>query len=384
MGFRGIKPRGKSIAIAFQYRGMQCRETVKLKPNKTNLRYAANLKAEIDRRIALGTFNYSDYFPDSHTKSARMFGHVSSSQTIRKALTRYIASINRGLAPSTQKEYRSSVNAIIAGIGDEFVSKISTTSVREWINTLECSNKRINNMLVPLRGMFKDLFADGIIERDPMLRIRNMSISKYVPEPFTQVEISAIIKAMPATGANLVMFATWTGMRSGELYALTWGDIDWIRKTCRVNKTLTGGELKQSTKTYASMRDVELLPSAIEALLLQKQHSFMKCEQIWIHPRTCKPFTNDKQFREQVWQGVLKKIGIRYRPPYQLRHTFASTLLSAGANPMWVARQMGHADWGMIRKVYGKWIEQETSEVDRMAAVLGQDVVKISKSPAHE
>ncbi len=40
---------------------------------------------------------------------------------------------------------------------------------------------------------------------------------------------------------------------------------------------------------------------------------------------------------------------------------------------MWVAKQMGHADWGMIRKVYGKWIPQESSEVDRMATILGQN-----------
>jgi integrase len=31
-------------------------------------------------------------------------------------------------------------------------------------------------------------------------------------------------------------------------------------------------------------------------------------------------------------------------------------MLSRGENPMWVAQQMGHKDWGMIRKVYGRWI----------------------------
>jgi len=380
----GVTPRGESIVISFQFRGMQCRETIKLKPNKTNLRYAANMKSEIDRHIALGTFSYSAYFPDSKTKAARLFGTTESTQSVRSALTRYIASISRTLAPSTLKEYNSSARVIKAALGDYAVSKISTTVIREWINSLDCSNKRINNMLVPLRGMFKDLFADGVIERDPMARIRNMSIAKYEPEPFSQSEIEAIVAAMPPIAANLVTFAAWTGLRSGELYALTWGDIDWQRSTCRVSKTLTGGELKQSTKTYASTRNVELLPAAIEALKNQKQYSFMKCDQVWIHPRTGEPFTNDKQFREQIWQGALKKTGIRYRPPYQLRHTFASTMLSAGANPMWVAKQMGHADWGMIRKVYGKWIAQENSEADRMAQVLGQNPATNSTSTAQK
>lgn len=55
---------------------------------------------------------------------------------------------------------------------------------------------------------------------------------------------------------------------------------------------------------------------------------------------------------------ALKKAGIRYRNPYQTRHTYASMLLSAGENPMWVAQQMGHKDWAMIRRVYGRWIPE--------------------------
>ena len=367
----GVKPRGESIAISFQYRGMQCRETIKLPPTKENLRYAANLRAEIERKIAISAFNYADYFPESRTKAAKLFGNATHTQTVKQAIERYLASMSRTLAPSTFKEYSSSVRIIIEGIGEYNVAKISTAIVREWINSLDCSNKRINNILVPLRGMFKDLFADGIIDRDPMVRIKNLPISSQEPEPFSGSELEVIINAMPPAGANLVQFAAWTGLRSGELYALTWEDIDWHNKTCRVSKTLTGGELKNSTKTY-NARDVELLPAAIDALTKQKAISFLAGSHVWVHPRTGKPFTSDKQFREQIWQGVLKKAGIRYRPPYQLRHTYASTLLSSGANPMWVAKQMGHADWGMIRKIYGRWIPQEMSEAERMAVVLGQ------------
>ncbi len=45
-----------------------------------------------------------------------------------------------------------------------------------------------------------------------------------------------------------------------------------------------------------------------------------------------------------------------------MRHTFASTLLSNGENPAWIAIQMGHVDVEMVFKVYGKWIPN-SSEV---------------------
>ncbi len=46
----------------------------------------------------------------------------------------------------------------------------------------------------------------------------------------------------------------------------------------------------------------------------------------------------------------------RNRRPYQTRHTYASMMLSAGEHPMWVAKQMGHTDWTMTSRVYGRWM----------------------------
>jgi integrase len=66
---------------------------------------------------------------------------------------------------------------------------------------------------------------------------------------------------------------------------------------------------------------------------------------------------------------------VRYRYPYQTRHTYASMLLTAGEDPMWVARQMGHSDWGMIRKVYARWLPDINpnagAKIDSLLPVFG-------------
>jgi len=74
--------------------------------------------------------------------------------------------------------------------------------------------------------------------------------------------------------------------------------------------------------------------------------------------RTGEPWKNDQAIRKIIWMPALNRAGLKYRNPYQTRHIFASTLLSRGENPLWVAQQMGHKDWGQIRKVYGRWIPQ--------------------------
>ena len=57
-----------------------------------------------------------------------------------------------------------------------------------------------------------------------------------------------------------------------------------------------------------------------------------------------------------TWLKALNEAQVRYRNPYQTRHTYASTMLSAGENIMWDADQMGHVDTQMVIKTYGKWI----------------------------
>ncbi len=58
------------------------------------------------------------------------------------------------------------------------------------------------------------------------------------------------------------------------------------------------------------------------------------------------------------WNAAVKRAGIRRRNPYHTRHTFACWLLSAGANPSFIANQMGHENVQMVYEVYSTWIEE--------------------------
>lgn len=79
---------------------------------------------------------------------------------------------------------------------------------------------------------------------------------------------------------------------------------------------------------------------------------------MFLNPRRGEPWINDGQVRKIGWQPAVRKSKIPYRNPYQRRHTYASTLLSVGEDSMWVAQQMGQRDWGVIRRVYGRWIPE--------------------------
>lgn len=113
---------------------------------------------------------------------------------------------------------------------------------------------------------------------------------------------------------------------------------------------------RKTTKTKAGTRDVHLLPlalAALEALEAQKVHTFLAYERVFHNPLKDAPWETDKQIRS-LWTFVLKAAGVRYRNPYQTRHTYACTLLSRGEGELWVAQQLGHKGVEMVRRHYGK------------------------------
>jgi len=355
---QGIRQRGNSIQIDFYYLGQRCRESLKLEPTKANLAFAKTFKNTIKYEIAIGTFSYSKHFPDS--KNAGL-GSVTANKTVGEALDDYLQATRRTLELSTWRNYRSAVeHHLKPTFGHIRLADLTSSTIKSWIGGLTITNKRINNVLIPLRTILTDAFSDGLIDRNPIIRVSNLSVRFDEPQPLTPSEIEAILKELPQQGKNLIQFAIWTGLRTSELIALEWGDIDMKAGLVRVRRACVAKHTKQP-KTKAGERDVKLFPPAFDALISQKPFSFLAGKQIFLNPRTNTAWETDAQIRKTLWAPALKKAGIVYRNPYQTRHTYASTLLSAGENPLWVAQQMGHKDWGMIRKRYGRWIPEVDS-----------------------
>jgi len=61
----------------------------------------------------------------------------------------------------------------------------------------------------------------------------------------------------------------------------------------------------------------------------------------------------------RAWKRVLRTAGVRYRAPEQLRHTFASTLLSRNPPLLYVQGQGGWRSAAVLLRVYAKWMPQD-------------------------
>lgn len=77
-------------------------------------------------------------------------------------------------------------------------------------------------------------------------------------------------------------------------------------------------------------------------------------------------------YTHHVWRTALKKAGLRHRPSYQLRHTFASLCLESGVTPGWLANVLGHSTLQTTFKHYARFIKDSSRENEsRLETMLG-------------
>ena len=117
------------------------------------------------------------------------------------------------------------------------------------------------------------MLRDGRIKDNPAQHLANAKVQKEPPDPFTLEEAESILDYLKNKPVfhNYFKLAFFSGMRTSELIALTWQDIDFQKQCVRVNKASVAGKLK-STKTH-SYRDIELNSRALEALRRQWQRT---------------------------------------------------------------------------------------------------------------
>lgn len=357
------------IQIAFSFRSVQCRELRSGPITQTAVNIAGGLRAEIVRKIAEGTFRYADYFPDS--ERARQFDAGGQRIMVRKLLEKQLEVYRRQVAngtlsPSTLEGYEKAINSARMQYWEPIALAEATPSkLRDWIASMDVTAKRARNLLTPLRSVFEDALNDELIAFNPFDRIalkkllkQTTKSSDYEVDPFTAAERERLLDNARADERPMLQFWFETGLRPGELMALRWPKIDWVGLKARIDTNLVARKEK-GPKTAAGIRDVDLREAAVGGLLAQKTMTFLAGDHVWHNPRTNLPWDTDAQIRKTLWEPLCKRAGVRYRNPYQVRHTYASALLTAGTNPWYVAQQLGHVDVQMVFKVYGKFIPQD-------------------------
>jgi integrase len=282
-------------------------------------------------------------------------------------------------APS-KKWKRDMLDYSVKKFGGVQLRDLSSERIATWIATLPHAPKTRRHILDALRQVLNHAVEWGYLPRNPARSASVRGPRQATPDirPFRSwSEVEAVADHAGDYG-GLVRFACATGLRPEEWSALTWADIDFADRTVTVNKVWVEGDLRTTAgKTDAAFRVVSLQESAIAALRsLARPLDGSRL----IFPAPAGGYINLDNWRRRVWKKAIEDSGVDHRPLYQMRHTFATLALAAGADLYWVSRQLGHESIRTTLKHYARFVPEVDHRnlrlLDDFAVRAAEDVSK--------
>ena len=274
----------------------------------------------------------------------------------------------------TYRDIRSIVDSKILPIFSKSdIDAIKRADIKDFVDTLlqELSPKRVRMILNVLIAILNIAVDYEHITINPAL---NIKLPKHQPsremQPFTKDEVSILLKNADGWFKNLIAVSFYTGMRPGEVIALTWNDIDLDNMIIDVNKRIAHG-ITDTPKTKSSIRKVPIF----QTLKPYLENQFEICKQemslfVFFNPNTKNKFYDSKKLMKH-WYNLLDRCNFKHRVFYNTRHTFVTNMIrNSGVSILDISQIVGHKTIEETISTYAKYLPQEHLKISRKIDVF--------------
>lgn len=380
-----IRSRRDSGKLFFDFRvaAQRFREQTELDDTPANRKKMQAVAARLEYEIQAGTLDYGRFFPNSANRTRY---EVLARGRARQAIGQLALGKGATEAPlfrefvatwftenevrwrrTTRDMMRLIVDKQLAPVfGDRAVAAITRADVLAFrAEFAKRPGKKKGTTLSPKTvndtvGVLKSILDEAAARygfTSPCQSLKRLKVPKSDVTPFTLDEVRVLIATCRPDYRDYITVRAFTGMRTGEVNGLKWPCVDFDRREILVRETFTHGK-QDKTKTSSSVREIAMSPPVYDALKRLYELTNDKKGYVFAN-RNGQPFDNHN-FTNRVWYPLLRLLGLERRRPYQLRHTCATLWLSAGENPLWIARQLGHSSVEMLFRVYARWVKDVT------------------------
>ena len=257
----------------------------------------------------------------------------------------YLEDMGKRLKPNTLRTKLYIINLKIRPyFENKALNEITPLDVRKWQNELMSQGykatylKTVNNQLSSLFNYavnFRGLPSNPCRKAGPMGKSKADEMLFWTLDEYKQFIKFAKDKEQAYMAFQMLY---WTGMRIGELLALTYNDIDLVNRRVDINKSfqrIDGKDVITTPKTEKSKRNI-MIPRFLAAEIneyFSRLYGVMPTDRIF-------PFT--KSFLTHEMDRVTKKSGVKKIRLHDLRHSHASLLINKGCSPHEVKESLGH------------------------------------------
>lgn len=310
------------------------------------------------------------------------------STTVKSASETYLtSSAVRSLEAGTQDQYDQHVRLYIEPlIGHVLLTKLNERAVYEFLDEVADmrSTKMAKKVLGTLNRIIKEAQRRGQVGRNVITdkgikAPRSEPFSKRMPE---KSELVGLLEASQGYGRILMMTAIFTGMRQGELRALTWDHVRFAERIIRVRKSGRHNGTVKGTKTASGNRDIPMSKALVLALKEWKLACPAGAKNL-VFPNGAGNMESASNIRNRVFIPAMQKIGLAttvaggdgkriIRPQFRfhdLRHAAAALFIENGMNPKRIQTIMGHSSIQVTYDIYGYLFRDPEADSAAMDAI---------------
>lgn len=333
-------------------------------------------------------FWYTDYNGQKKKKMKRGFNKKSEAQkfeseyklktngssemTFKSLIDDYLEDSSHRLRETTMANKKHLIEKkLLPFFGDMPINKIDAITVRKWQNSIlkgetkegskfsQTYMKTINNQLSAILNYAVKFYnlPGNPVHKTGSIGKKNADTMKF----WTVNEFDKFIEVVSSKMQSKMIFNLlfWSGMRSGELLALTLNDFDIVNRTVRINKTYTrlqGKDIISEPKTPRSNRTINLPEFIFDVL-----DEYLKA--LYDYDPSQRLFNVTKFYLSHEMTRGSKESGVKRIRVHDLRHSHASLLIELGFSPILIRDRLGHEDIQTTLNTYSHLYPNKQEEV---------------------
>lgn len=250
--------------------------------------------------------------------------------------------VERGLSDNTEQAYRRDLASFLEFLEKSQVSDfddVTRTIINGYIRDLRSQSyapTSITRKIASLRGWFKWMMGNELINHDPTVSLEQPKLSRHLPKVLSTSEINLILsKDLSCLERAIFELLYAAGLRVSELVSLDLSNINlelsYVRcfgKGSKERLVPIGEEAKFALSGYLKDRDY----------IIKKNN--LKTETFFLNEA-------GKRITRQEVYGFMKNLGKhvnKHLTPHMIRHSFATHMLENGADLRVVQELLGHSD----------------------------------------
>ncbi len=291
-------------------------------------------------------------------------------------------SVKVSVKERTYRKYRSAAERYLSpALGECETGEIPAVALQRFSASLTARGlaaNTVNGILSVLKTSLKRAVALGVAEKqftDCIVRPKPREKRVVCFDKEEQRKIERYISERKRPCLFGVLICLYTGLRIGELLALTWEDIDFRRGLLSVSKTCRdsweGGRYRKrldTPKTRSSERTIPVPRQLLARLRELKRRT--NCPYV-VAGKT----EQGAQVRsyQRTFENMLKKIGVAHKGFHALRHTFATRALEVGMDVKTLSELLGHRDPAVtLRRYAHSLFEHKREMMNKLGRLLGE------------